>query len=179
MVGGRPGGRSTSGICFGVLSWAIDEGVAGPVLLAGLNVAMTLMYDDDEPGSPWRFVLHLDARASEEQQEALSAIFLGEQGGEVMRLPWLRKPSELLETRSSAIELRPDGEGWELRVGSAVEARAVTPVETDEVVSCVIPGHERPGTELIAGAFRVDDPPYAWELVGNCAFAASFEYRAD
>ena len=26
MVGGAKGGRSTYGICFGVLSWAIEEG---------------------------------------------------------------------------------------------------------------------------------------------------------
>ena len=31
MVGGRKGGRSTHGICFGVLSWLVEEGHAGDV----------------------------------------------------------------------------------------------------------------------------------------------------
>ena len=69
MVGGRPGGRSTHGICFGVLSWLIAEGDADGVDLAGLAAALTLRYDDDEPGSPWRFVVYVDERGSERQRE--------------------------------------------------------------------------------------------------------------
>ena len=178
MVGGRPGGRSTEGVCYGVLSWAIDEGYAGDVELAGLKVALVLRYDDDESGSPWRIVLHVDERAAPGQAAALSELFLGKLGGDVLRLPWLRKPSELLDTRASAIELRPEGRGYELRVGRAVELRASRPVETDEQVACVIPGYERPGTELYADVLRVDDPPYAWELTGKCAFATTFDYSS-
>jgi hypothetical protein len=179
MIGGRPGGRSTHGLCYGTLVWAVDGGRAGDVDLAGLQAALTIGYDDDEPGSPWRIVLHVDVQAAPEASDALAGILLGHLGGDVMRLPWLRKPSELLDRRSSAIELWPEGDGYLLRIGDAVEVRATAAVETDEEVACVIPGYERPGTELIAEAFRVDDPPYAWELEGNCAFKSSFEYRSD
>lgn len=179
MIGGRPGGRSTNGVCYGTLCWAVDEGSAGAVKLGGLLAALTIMYDDDEPGSPWRFVLNVDAGAERAQAEALAGILLGELGGDVMRLPWLRKPSELIATRSTPIRLAPAGAGYELAIGQAAELRATRPVETDEVVACVIPGYERPGTELYADVFRVDDPPYAWALTGNCAFATDFEYRSD
>jgi hypothetical protein len=179
MIGGRPGGRSTHGICFGVLSWQIAEGHAGGIDLAGLSAALTLRYDDDEPGSPWRFVVHVDERGSEEQREALAAILLGRLGGDdILRLPWVRKPSELLDVRTSRIEISRDSDGHELRVGRAIELTASRSVETDERVSCVIPGHHIPGRELYADRLAVDDDPFAWELTGNCAFVSTFSYSS-
>ena len=125
MVGGVPGGRSTYGICMGVLSWLVREGHADGVDLGGLAAAFVIRYDDDEPGSPWSFVVHVDERGSEEQRAALAAILTGKLGGEdVLRLPWVRKPSEELAVRTSPIELRVGGERNELRVGSAVELAA-------------------------------------------------------
>ena len=70
-VGGEAGGRSTYGVCEGALSWAIEQGYAGDVDLAGFAVVLACRYDDDEPGSPWDFVLYLDERASERQRAAL------------------------------------------------------------------------------------------------------------
>jgi hypothetical protein len=176
-VGGRPGGRSTRGICFGVLSWQIAEGYADGIDLAGLTAAFTIRYDDDEPGSPWRFVVHVDERASPEQRDALEAILLGRLGGDdVLRLPWVRKPSELLDVRASPIEIRHSPDGHALRVGRAIELVASRPFETEERVSCVIPGHHVPGRELYADRLAVDDDPFAWELSGNCAFVSTFSY---
>lgn len=176
-VGERPGGRSTHGVCFGVLSWLIGEGHADGVDLGGLAAAFTIRYDDDEPGSPWRFVVHVDERGSEEQREALAAILLGRLGGDdVLRLPWVRKPSELLDVRASPIEIRHGPDGHELRVGRAIELAASRPVETDERVSCVIPGHHVAGRELYAERLAVADDPFAWELEGNCAFVSTFSY---
>src|SRR3954451_14911697 len=91
-VGAVPGGRSTHGICFGVLSWLVREGHVDGVDLAGLAAAFTIRYDDDEPGSPWDFVVYVDERGSEEQRDALAAIFTGRLGGDAALLPWSRKP---------------------------------------------------------------------------------------
>ena len=49
MVGGVKGGRSTHGICFGVLSWLVADGHAGEIDLTGLAAAFVIRYDDDEP----------------------------------------------------------------------------------------------------------------------------------
>src|SRR3954451_24832643 len=62
-IDGTPGGRSTHGVCLGVLSWVIHEGTADGVNLAGLPVAVATRYSDDEPGSPWTWILYLDERA--------------------------------------------------------------------------------------------------------------------
>ena len=60
-INGVLGGRSTHGECLGVLSWVIEKGEAGDVTLDGLKVALATRYDDDEPGSPWSFVMYVDA----------------------------------------------------------------------------------------------------------------------
>jgi hypothetical protein len=177
MVGGVPGGRSTHGICFGALSWLVDDGHAGDADLSGLAAAFVIRYDDDEPGSPWSFVVHVDERGDATQREALAEILIGERGGEaVLKLPWVRKPSELVDVRTSAIHIEHGPCGYELRVGVAVALKATSPVATTEPVVCAIPGFENPGTELYADRFEVEDDPFAWELAGNCAFASRFEY---
>ena len=179
MVGGVPGGRSTYGICMGVLSWLVREGHADGVDLGGLAAAFVIRYDDDEPGSPWSFVVHVDERGSEEQRAALAAILTGKLGGDdVLRLPWVRKPSEELAVRTSPIELRFGPNGYSLRVGSAIDLAATRSFETDQRVSCVIPGHHVAGTEYYADRLAVHDEPFDWELAGNCAFVSTFSYSS-
>jgi hypothetical protein len=161
-----------------VLSWRIDDGHAGEVDLSGLAAALSISYDDDEPGSPWSMVLHVDERGDPGQQGAIEQIFLGELGGDVLRLPWIRKPRNLLDVRVSRIEVDSGPDGHTLKVGTSVLLTASRAVETDQAVACVVPGYDQPGTELYTDSFVVSDDPFAWELSGNCAFASSFEYRS-
>ena len=176
MIGGVLGGRSTYGVCYGVLSWLVEEGRAGDTPLAGLGAVLVLRYDDDEPGSPWRFVLHVDERGDDAQRAALADILLGRLGGpRIVVLPWVRKPSELIAVRASRIEIGDR----DVRVGSAVRLRASRPVETTETVACVIAGYDRPGTELYVDEHIVHDDPYDWELRGSCAFATTFDYASE
>lgn len=48
-VGGRPGGPSSFGECFGALSWHIPEGHADGLDLSSLQVVMSIRYFD--PGA--------------------------------------------------------------------------------------------------------------------------------
>jgi hypothetical protein len=176
-VGAIAGGRSTYGICFGVLSWLVRDGHADGLDLSGLAAAFAIRYDDDEPGSPWSFVVYVDERGTEEQRGALAEILTGGRGGElVLRLPWVRKPSDLIDVRPAAIDLRLGPDGHELRVGRAIELTASRPAETDERVSCGITGHHIAGTEYYADRLAVADEPFEWELAGNCAYASAFAY---
>jgi hypothetical protein len=179
MIGGVPGGRSTYGVCYGVLSWRIDDGVVGDIDVSGLAAALVVSYDDDEAGSPWTILLHVDARGDAKQQAALAAVLLGELGGpHLSKLPWIRKARHLIGVRPSTIELVPDGAGHRLHVGSSISARATRAVETELPVACVIPGYDRVGLELYADELVVDDEPFAWELSGNCAYATDFDYAS-
>jgi hypothetical protein len=179
MIGSVPGGRSTYGVCTGVLSWFVREGRADGIDLGGLAAALVVRYDDDEPGSPWSFIVHVDERGTEEQRQALGDILTGRLGGDdILRLPWVRKPSEELAVRTSPIDLRVGPDGNELRVGRAVELTATRRVETDERVACGIPGYHVAGTEYYADRLSVHDEPFEWELAGNCAFVCTFSYSS-
>src|SRR6266571_1758318 len=110
MVDGVVDGRSTYGICFGLLGWRIDAGHADAIDLAGVGVALGFRYDDDEPRSPWTLVLYVDERADEQQRAALADIFLGRRGGpHVVKLPWVRKPSDVVAVQPARIELDASG----------------------------------------------------------------------
>ena len=167
-VDGVPGGRSTYGVCFGALSWRVDEGSVDAVDLTGTGAVMTYTYDDDVPGSPWTLVLHVDGPG------ALADILLGRLGGDhVATLPWVRKPTAAIEVRPARIAF-DDGD---VRAGDLVRLRATTPFETESTVSCIVPGHERAGTELVNDEVVVADGVFDFELHGTCAFRRDFDYR--
>jgi len=179
-IGGRKGGRSTYGVCLGSLCWQIKEGEAGKVGLAGMRAVLANRYDDDEPGSPWSFVLYIDERADERQREALERIFMGRLGGTPeLQFPWVWKPSDLLGVRQVAIELdHMPGRGW-FRAGSQVTVRVREPLADQESVTCVIPGHDRSGREVVAELLSVRDGSLEFELSGKCGYEATFEYSSE
>jgi hypothetical protein len=179
MSDGIPGGRSTHGICFGALAWLVDDGHVRDVDVCGLKAVLTIKYDDDELGSPWTIVLHVDADGTEPQRAALADVFLGKLGGpRVGALPWVRKARHLVDVRVNAISLEPDGDGYLLLVGDAVRLRAARPFGSDTVVRCGIPGYDEPGRELVAEVLTVRDEPFDYELSGNCAFTSTFAYAS-
>jgi hypothetical protein len=178
MIDGVVDGRSTYGICFGALGWRIDEGMAEDTDLSGLGVALVFRYDDDEASSPWTVVLYLDERSDERQRTALTDIFLGRAGGpHVLRLPWVRKPSDVVAVRRAPVQIAPDGRSLQIgeRGAIAVSRRA----DGGHVVACGIPGYDRLGAEYFADELRIDDAPFAWELEDNCAFATTFEWASE
>jgi hypothetical protein len=179
-IGGRQGGRSTEGICLGSLSWQVNEGEAGDTSLVGLRAVLANRYDDDEPDSPWSFVLYIDERADDRQREALEGIFLGRLGGTPqVQFPWVWKPSDLLAVRHVAIDVdHTPGRGW-YRAGGQVTVRIRESLAEQETVTCVIPGHHRDGREVIAELLSVKDGSLEFELSGKCGYESTFEYSSE
>ena len=179
-VDGAVAGRSTHGVCMGVLSWLIEDGQAGPTALEGLAVALALRYSDDEPGSPWSVVLYVDERGDDAQRAALEGIFLGRFGGDIeQHAPWIWKHSILLGVRMARIEIDHTPRRQWLRVADHVEVRVSAPYAGLERVTCVIPGHDRQGEELVASVLKVDDePPLEFEYTGVCGYGSTFDYRS-
>jgi hypothetical protein len=176
-INGVPGGRSTHGICLGVLSWLIEDGEADGVALTGLPVALATRYSDDEEGSPWTWILYLDAGATDEQRAALEGIFTGRLGGDAMtHFPWARKASELVAVRPVQIEVDHTRRRQWLRIRDRLSVRIHDAYPGDEVVTCVIPGHERTGEELVADELVVDDGPLAFSYRGTCGYGSDFDY---
>jgi hypothetical protein len=176
-VDGTAIGRSTHGVCMGVLSWLIEDGGADGVDLSHLPVALACRYSDDEPGSPWTWALYLDETATDEQRTALEGIFTGRAGGDALRhFPWAWKASELVAVRPVAIDVEHTRRRQRLRIRDRVSVRIRDRYPGDETVTCVIPGHEQPGEELVADELVVQDGPLAFEYRGVCGYGSTFDY---
>ena len=176
-IGGARGGRSTHGECLGVLSWLIEDGAADGTDLSGLPVAIASRYSDDEPGSPWSWLLYLDARATDEQRSSLEQIFTGRLGGDAERhFPWAWKPSELLAVRAVDIDVDHTRRRQRLRIRDRISVQIRDRYNTQEPVTCVIPGHDRAGEELVADELRVDDAALGFSYRGVCGYGSTFDY---
>jgi hypothetical protein len=176
-IDGAGGGRSTHGECLGVLSWLIEDGAVDGTDLGGLPVAMAIRYSDDEPGSPWTWTLYLSDAASAAQRSALEEIFTGRLGGDADRhFPWAWKASELVAVRPVAIEVDHTRRRQRLRIRDRVSVRIRDRHDDQATVTCIIPGHDRAGEELVADELVVDDGPLAFSYRGTCGYGSTFDY---
>ena len=176
-INGVPGGRSTHGVCTGVLSWLIEDGTIEQMDVSGLPVALASRYSDDEEGSPWTWILYLDARALDAQRDALEAVFTGRLGGDAERhFPWAWKESELVDVRAMEIEVDHTRRRQRLRIRDRVNVRIRARYDGNETVTCVIPGHERSGEELVADQLLVEDGPLGLSYRGVCGYGSTFHY---
>ncbi|MGZ4239039.1 MAG: DUF1326 domain-containing protein [Solirubrobacteraceae bacterium] len=176
-IDGVASGRSTHGVCMGVLSWLIEDGAANGTELSGLPVALAIRYSDDEPGSPWTWVLYLDAAASDPQRKALQAIFRGRLGGDALsHFPWAWKDSELVAVRPVEIYVDHTRRRQRLRIRDHISVRIRDRYAGEETVTCVIPGHHRAGEELVADELVVKDGPLAFSYRGVCGYGTTFDY---
>jgi hypothetical protein len=177
-INGVPGGRSTHGECLGVLTWAIAEGHANGCRLDGLKVALATRYHDDETGSPWTHVVYVDQGADDAQHDALVGIYTGRSGGDALaHFPWAWKESDLLDVRRVEIDVSHEPRRQWLRIRDLVTVSIRGAWPGPETVSCVIPGHDVAGEELVADELRVADDGLRFEFTGNCGYAAPFDYR--
>ena len=178
-VDGVGGGRSTHGICMGVLSWIIDEGDADGVDLSGEPVAMAIRYSDDEEGSPWTWILYLDSGATDDQRAALEGVFTGGLGGDAeTHFPWAWKPSELLAVRPVEFDVNHTRRRQRLRIRDQISVRIRDRYPGAEVVTCVIPGHDRDGEELIADELEVQEDALSFSFSGVCGYGSTFDYKS-
>jgi hypothetical protein len=176
-IDGQPGGRSTHGVCMGLLSWIIDEGHANDVDLSGLPVGLACRYSDDEEGSPWTWILYVDGTSTPDQQAAVESIYTGALGGEALEhFPWAWKESNLVAVRPAQIEVAHEQRRQLFRVRDHVTVRIRDRYPGEETVTCVIPGHARSGEELIAETLSVNDGPLTYEYSGVCGYASTFDY---
>jgi len=177
-VGQRPGGRSTYGVCFGTLSWCISFGHDGDVDLSGLSVVMSVRYFDDELGSPWEIILYVDYDADQAQRDSLAKIFLGRAGGTPLH-NFAAAIGTVHAVRPVRISLEHARNRERIVVDQIVDVRAAGPFESDETVSCGIPGLDHPGQEVRSELLRSDDLPLVWDVRNRCGFTTDFSYSAE
>ena len=86
---------------------------------------------------------------------------------------------EVLSVRPAAIRLDHRRGHERIDVVPAVRVVAGGAASGDGSVSCGIPGHDRPGTEVHANLLAVDDSELKFRYSGVCGFTTSFDYRSD
>jgi hypothetical protein len=180
-VGGRPGGSSSFGECFGALSWHIHDGHADGVDLSNLRAVMSIRYlDRVPPSTPWEVVLYVDDSGDERQQAAVADILLGRSGGTVARL-YGPAIGEVHVVRRARIALEHTAARKRIDVVGYLTVEAEGGASGAGDVQCGIPGFDHPGTELHGDVLRSTDPALRWEVRGrrNAAFTTDFDYRSD
>ncbi len=77
-----------------------------------------------------------------------------------------------------AVEIRVDHtrRRQRLRIRDRVSVRIRDRYQGGESVTCVIPGHERAGEELVADELVVEDGALAFAFRGVCGYGSTFDY---
>ncbi len=179
-VGGRAGGPSSFGECFGALSWHVQQGHADGIELSNLQVVMSIRYFDRvHPSTPWEVVLYVDRAADDAQMAAIADIFLGRAGGTVARL-YGPAIGEVHVVRSARITLEHAEPRKRIGVVGYLTVEAEGDASAPGDVRCGIPGFDHPGTELHGEGLRSTDPELRWEVRGrrHAAFATDFDYSS-
>jgi hypothetical protein len=121
--------------------------------------------------------MYVDAHASPAQSDAIAKIYSGGLGGDALaHFPWAWKDSEQLAVRQVEIEVSHEPRRQRLRIRDRVTVRIRDAWDGPESVTCVIPGHEQSGEELVADELRVDDGALRFEFHGTCGYSAPFAY---
>jgi len=179
-VGGQPGGPSSYGVCFGALSWKIDDGFADDIDLTARTVVMILRYRDEvQPATKWEVVLYVDEHADDTQMQALGDIFLGRAGGTVSDL-YGPAIGDVHAVRRARIVVEHVAPRKRIDVVGYVTLEAQGEASAPGDVQCGIPGFDHPGTELWGDGLLSSDPALRFEVRGkrHASFATDFDYRS-
>jgi len=179
-VGGRPGGPSSFGECFGAVSWHIQKGHADHIDLSDLQTVLSIRYYDRvQPSTPWEVVLYVDDRADNDQHDALAVIFLGQAGGTVSQ-QYGPAIGEIHAVRRARITLEHTAPRKRIDVLGYLTVEAEGEASAPSDVQCGIPGFDHPGTELHGDVLRSGDSALRWEVRGrrHAAFASDFDYTS-
>jgi hypothetical protein len=176
----------SEGECRVLVAWHIDQGKvgdqgdAGEVDLADLNVAMAIHSPGHMMETKWRAALYLDERANDQQRQALTRIFAGQAGGHPEALASF--VGDVLGVASVRIDYRAAGRKRSLSIPDIVSAE----IEAiggqgggDVTISghplCVAPGEPA----VVAKSKRLDytDHQMTWSISDRNGFYSPFAYQ--
>jgi len=169
----------TEGACTALVGWRIDQGHFGDVKLDGLNTALGVFTPGNMKEKNWKAALYLDARATSEQQQALTAIFGGQAGGHLGLIA--QHIAEVAGVHVVPITFESDGRRGTLRVGD-VGSSEWAPIEGQGGGDVTIQGNPltiSPGHASVVGRAskaRFSDHGMDFETSGRQAMVAPFSY---
>jgi len=167
--------------CMVTLVFNVRDGAVEGVDVSGLTVAAVADAPKVMSEGGWRVGVFIDAAASDEQAEALGAVFSGSLGGPMAALGGLI--GENLGMLRAPIEVREEGLRHSIRIGDAIdfEIEDVVPFGSTTDEPARLEGIFHPaGRELtIAHATRSQIDAFGISYDGNAAFSRSrFAWQA-
>ncbi len=178
-----PGGFLTAmpdnGDCNVVLVFHVNGGQYGNVDLSGLTAILAAHAPGVMGEGNWSAALYLDAKGSEEQQQALRAIFGGHAGGPPAVLTPLI--GQVAGVKSLPIEYRNEGKQRSARMDGVLDAniQAVPAAVPDAVVIKLNANPLFPGQDWVQAygtQTTYTDYDFQWDNTGKCADYAKFEW---
>jgi hypothetical protein len=169
--------RATLDRCRALLAFHVAAGEIDGTDVSGLNFALFLDTPPVMAEGNWRVGVFLDAAASDEQADELTAVLAGQRGGP----PALLGPliGELLGVERVPIEFSEDGTAHQVRVGTAASfdladfvAIGTEPVQLANVA------HPSNTTLTVAPAKAASLSTFGidWGRPGQSGFAAPFSW---
>jgi hypothetical protein len=108
------------GDCDAAVAWYVDQGTVRGVDVSDRCLALAVYIPGNVLAGNWKAVVYVDDRCSEEQQDALLAVFTGALGGPIADLAALITDVVAVERAPMTFTVQ-QGQGT-LRVGDVVEA---------------------------------------------------------
>lgn len=173
-------GPPTEGECTAIIGWHIDEGQFEDLSVEGLNVALAVYSPGVMTDAGWRVALYLDDRASEQQAEALGAMFSGAAGGHPAVLGGFI--GEVMGVASAPITFDAGTSTLTFQMGSLADVK-INAIEGQGGAQVTIANHPlavAPGNEAVTARsekFTYADHGYEWELSGKNGFFSPFQYE--
>ena len=180
---------STSGLtepatrdrCNVMLAFHVDRGDVNGVDVSSLNVAVVADTPALMSDGGWRMGLLMDSAASQEQADALGAVFGGKLGGPMEGLGPL--VGEMLGMESRAITYANDGREHSVQIDDAINVKVedfVSPLDATGA-GVKVSGVGFPADTLAAGhatASTVNIFGLSWDNTGKNSFSAPFAWSA-
>jgi hypothetical protein len=172
------------GNCQGVVCWYVDRGTVQGVDVSERGVALVADITGNVLAGGWKVVVYVDDRCSEEQQQALLAVYTGQLGGAIADLAALIGEVVAVERATFKCDVH-EGAGT-LRIGDAVYAELKPfqgatgqPTTLTDTVFSTIPGSPAyPGT---ASVYKRDGKLLGrddLEISGKNAVQGAFRFSA-
>lgn len=109
-----------NGTCDSVLAHHFDKGEIDGLDVSGLTLAFSVHIPGNVLEGNWKAFVHMDEKATKEQEEALLAVYTGKKGGPVADLVQLI--GEVVAVERAPIEFTVNEGKGTLKIGSMVEA---------------------------------------------------------
>jgi hypothetical protein len=171
---------ATNDRCDVLLAFHVDDGDVDGVDVSGTSVAMLADTPGQMTDGNWRVGVFLDAAASDEQREALTSVFSGQQGGPAALFGPLI--GEMLGIEVAPIEFADDGRRHRVRVGDAVdiEIEDFAAAEEGNVMTLNGIGHPANSTLALAHGIRSRIQAFGLDIdnTGKNGHSAPFDWQA-